>query len=80
MIMKLREEELTIIQNLAKAGGTGNVMEFLNLSSTDFEKGFSIANEMQNKDLVKLLYSNFNKNTVVVEITLVGYNAAKAGK
>ena len=78
--MKLREEELTIIQNLAKAGGTGNVMEFLNLGSTDFEKGFSIANEMQNKDLLKLLYSNFNKNTVVVEITLVGYNAAKAGK
>lgn len=36
--MKLREEELTIIQNLAKAGGTGNVMEFLNLSSTDFAK------------------------------------------
>lgn len=78
--MNLNEPELIIIQNLAKAGGTGNVMEFLNLSSADFDKGFSIANEMQNKDLVKLLYSNFNKNLVVVEITLVGYNAAKAGK
>ncbi len=78
--MNLNQTELIIIQNLAKAGGTGNVMEFLNLGALEFDKGFSIANEMQNKDLVKLLYSNFNKNTVVVEITLVGYNAAKAGK
>ena len=76
--MNLTEEELTIIQHLAKAGGTGNVMEFLNFNPTDFDKGFSIANEMQNKDLVKLLYSNFNKNLIVVETTLVGYNASKS--
>lgn len=76
--MILTEEELTIIQHLAKAGGTGNVMEFLNFNPTDFDKGFSIANEMQNKDLVKLLYSNFNKNLIVVETTLVGYNASKS--
>ena len=76
--MNLTEEELIIIQHLAKAGGTGNVMEFLNFSPTDFDKGFSIANEMHNKDLVKLLYSNFNKNLIVVETTLVGYNASKS--
>ncbi len=75
--MNLNQTELIIIQSLAKAGGTGNVMEFLNFSSADFDKGFSIANEMQNKDLVKLLYSNFSKNTVVVEITLEGYNASR---
>jgi hypothetical protein len=75
--MDLTEEELTIIQHLAKAGGTGNVMEFLNFSPSDFERGFFIANEMQNKDLVKLLYSNFNKNLIVVETTLLGYNASK---
>jgi len=78
--MGLSEAELTIIQHLAKAGGTGNVMEFLNLDPSEFDKGFTIANNMQNKDLVKLLYSNFNKNMVVVEITLVGYNAARSGK
>ena len=76
--MNLTEEELTIIQHLAKAGGTGNVMEFLNFNPTDFDKGFSIANEMQNKDLVKLVYSNFNKNLIVVETTLLGYNASKS--
>jgi hypothetical protein len=78
--MNLTEAELIIIQNLSQAGGTGNVMEFLDYTVSDFDRGFTIANEMQNKDLVKLLYSNFNKNMVVVEITLVGYNAAKSGK
>jgi hypothetical protein len=78
--MDLTDAELTIIQHLAKAGGTGNVMEFLKLDPTEFDKGFTIANNMQNNDMVKLLYSNFNKNMVVVEITLVGYNAAKSSK
>ena len=75
--MHLTQEELTIIQNLAKVGGTGNVMEFLNLGPQEYDIGFSIANAMQNKDLVKMLYSNFNKNLIVVETTLLGYNASK---
>ena len=74
----LTQEELTIIQHLTLAGGTGNVMEFLNFSTVDFDKGFSIANEMQNKDLVKLLYSNFTKNLIVAELTLLGYQAMKS--
>jgi hypothetical protein len=78
--MDLTEEELIIIQHLAKAGGTGNVMEFLNYGPSDFDKVFFIANDMQNKDLVKLLYSNFNKNLIVVETTLLGYNASKSSK
>lgn len=47
-------------------------MEFLNWSQVDFDKGFEFANNLQNKDLVKLLYSNFNKNLIVVELTLEG--------
>jgi hypothetical protein len=78
--MNLSEEELTIVKHLAKAGGTGNVMEFLNYYLADFDKAFSIANELQNKDLVKMLYSNFNKNQIIVEITLVGYNMSKVAK
>jgi hypothetical protein len=61
-----------IINQLKKCETSGNVMELLNYDSSRFEEGFAIANEMQNKDLVKLLYSNFNKNLVVVELTLVG--------
>ena len=61
-----------MLKHLVKAGGTGNVMEFLNYNSSEFQKGFDIANDMQNLDYIKLLYSNFNKNLVVVEITLLG--------
>jgi hypothetical protein len=64
--------QLDVLKHLVKAGGTGNVMEFLMYGSSEFQKGFDIANDMQNLDYVKLLYSNFNKNLVVVELTLLG--------
>ncbi len=76
--MDLTKEELTIIQHLTLAGGTGNVMESLNFSPVDFDRGFSIVNEMQNKDMVKLLYSHFTKNLIVAELTLLGYQAMKS--
>jgi hypothetical protein len=50
----------------------GDVMEILGYTQEDFQKGFDIALEMQNRDLVKLLYSNFNANKVIVEFTLLG--------
>ena len=65
---------LDVLKHLIKAGGTGNVMEFLKYDACDFQKGFDVANDMQNLDYVKLLYSNFTKNLVVVEITLLGRN------
>ena len=70
--MELSETERHVLQNLVKKGGMGNVQEFLNWQAHDFDKAFEFANNLQNKDLVKLLYSNFNKNLIVVELTLVG--------
>ncbi len=64
--------QLDILKHLVKTGGTGNVMEFLKYNASEFQKGFDLANEMQNMDYVKLLYSNFNKTLVVVELTLLG--------
>lgn len=78
--MSLSTDELLVLQKLSAAGGTGNVMEFLNYSAADFDKAFEFANNLQNKDLVKLLYSNFNKNLVVVELTLLGFQACKNEK
>ena len=69
--------ESIILNNLTLHGGTGNVMEFLKYDFSEFDNGFAIANDMQNKDLLKILYSNFNKNLVVVEATLLGLAAAK---
>jgi hypothetical protein len=73
--MPLTEIELNVLQNLVKKGGTGNVMEFLDYNQDEFDKGFEFANNLQNLDLVKLLYSNFNKSLIVVELTLLGTQA-----
>ncbi len=64
--------QLDILKHLMKAGGTGNIMEFLKYDISEFQKGFELAIEMQNMDVVKLLYSSFNKNLIVVELTLLG--------
>jgi hypothetical protein len=61
-----------VLAGIRAKGGTGNVMEILNWEASRFEEGFSLANELQNLDFVKLLYSNFNKNLIVVELTLLG--------
>jgi len=78
--MSLDKTEAVVLENLASHGGTGNVMEFLNYSAADFDKAFDFANNLQNKDMVKLLYSNYNKNLVVVELTLLGFQAWKKDK
>jgi hypothetical protein len=61
-----------IIKGIGASGSTGNVMEALAWPRENFEMGFEIANEIQNMDLVKLLYSNFNQNKIIVEFTLLG--------
>ena len=70
--MALTREEINILGKITEHGGTGNVMEILEWPTSRFEEGFMLANEMQNSNLIKLLYSNFNKNLVVAELTLVG--------
>lgn len=70
--MALTKEEIKVLSKITEPGGTGNVMEILEWPTSRFEEGFMLANDMQNSNLVKLLYSNFNKNLVVAELTLVG--------
>ncbi len=75
--MALTTSEIKILSKVTEPGGTGNVMEILEWPVSRFEEGFMLANDMQNSNLVKLLYSNFNKNLVVVELTLVGQSEYK---
>jgi hypothetical protein len=70
--MSFEAEIKKVIKGTGNNGTTGNVMEILGYDSHDFQKGFDIALEMQNRDLVKLLYSNFNQNKIIVEFTLLG--------
>ena len=61
-----------VIRGIGDAGGSGDVMNALGFSQTSFQEGFDIANQIQNMDLVKMLYSNFNQNRIIVEFTLLG--------
>lgn len=70
-IMKQEEQINQIIKGIGTRG-FGNVMEALAWQEENFEEGFSLANTMQNMDLVKLIYSNFNQNKIVIEFTLLG--------
>lgn len=66
-----------ILQFVHKKGGTGNVMEAFGWDSSRFEEASRIALDMDNLNYVKQLYTNFNKNLIVVELTLVGIAMAK---
>jgi len=66
----------SILKSIYQQGNMGNVMEALGWDAFNFDEAFHIAIEMQNRDYVKLLYSNFNKNLIVVELTLVGEQLA----
>ena len=63
---------IPILKAIHQKGNTGNLMEVLGWDASWFEEGNRIALEMDNLNFVKMLYSNFNKNLVVVELTLVG--------
>jgi hypothetical protein len=62
----------TIIKGIGDQGGTGNVLQTLTDTHYDFEQVFGFANEIQNMDLIKLLYSNYTQNKIIVEFTLLG--------
>lgn len=53
-----------------------NVMDALKYQAHQFQEAFDLALAMENKDLVKLIYSNYNQSKVIVELTLPGKNLA----
>jgi hypothetical protein len=50
------------------------VMEALGYGNEKFQDAFDVALAMDNRDLVKLIYSNFNAGKVIVEFTLLANN------
>jgi hypothetical protein len=54
-----------------------NVVEALGTSRENFQQAFDVALEMENRDLVKMLYSNYNIGKIVVELTLPGIALSK---
>jgi hypothetical protein len=69
--MKFEKEIATILQSRRPDTDMLNVVEVLGYGQDQFQQAFDIALEMDNRDLVKLLYSNFNAGKVIVEFTLL---------
>lgn len=63
---------LKALVELGRPGAMFNVMKAIGDYTTDYETGFALANEMQNKDWIKIIYGSFTQNLVNVELTLIG--------
>jgi hypothetical protein len=70
--MNFENEISKVLKDRSNNSDMGNVMEILDYQPEEFQKGFDIALEMENQNLVKLIYSNFNANKIIVEFTLLG--------
>ena len=69
--MKLEEEIATVLQSRRPDTNMLDVMEALGYASDKCQQAFDVALEMDRRNLVKLLYSNFNAGKVIVEFTLL---------
>jgi hypothetical protein len=75
--MKFEKEITTILQSRRTDSDMLNVIETLGFGPDKYQQAFDIALEMDNQNLVKLLYSNFNAGKVVVEFTLLGRKGSR---
>ena len=66
------EREIDLILSEKTQGKLVNVLEVLDYTSDRFEEAFAIALEMDNRNLAKLLYSNYNAGKIIIEFTLLG--------
>jgi hypothetical protein len=72
--MAFDKEIATILKSKRADTDMLNVMEVLGYTQDNFQQAFDVALEMENRNLVKLLYSNFNVRKVIVEFTLLAKN------
>jgi hypothetical protein len=69
--MDLEQKIKTVLQSRRPDTDMVNVMEALGYGPDKFQEAFDVALAMDNRDLVKLIYSNFNAGKVIVEFTLL---------
>jgi hypothetical protein len=66
------EKEIGVVLDARKSDTDMiNVLEALGYGTDKFQEAFDVALEMDNRNLVKLIYSNFNAGKVIVEFTLL---------
>lgn len=70
--MKFEKEIATVLQSRQSDTDMLDIMGTLGYTPEKFQHAFEVALEMDNLNLVKLLYSNFDAGKVVVEFTILG--------
>jgi hypothetical protein len=70
-IMNLENKIDKVLQSRKPDSDMVNVMESLGYEQDKFQEAFDVALAMDNRNLVKLIYSNYNQSKVVVEFTLL---------
>ena len=68
----VEEKIRAVLKGLGEIGGFGNVMKILAYERDNHQLGFDLANEMQNRDYIKLLYASYTQNVISVEMLLPG--------
>lgn len=66
------EEIASVLRSKRSDSDMLNVLEVLDYTNEKFQHAFDVALEMDRRNLVKLLYSNFSAGKVIVEFTLLG--------
>ena len=70
--IKFEKEAALVLQSRSRETDMINVIDALGVSPDNYQHAFDVALEMDNRGLVKLLYSNFTVGKVIVELTLLG--------
>ncbi len=73
--MNLENQINKVLQSRKADTDMLNVMEALGYDQDKFQEAFDVALAMDNKNLVKLIYSNYNQGKVIVEFTLLANKA-----
>lgn len=70
--MNFEQEIATVLKSQTNTSSRVNVVGALSYDQEHFQQAFNIALEMENRNLVKILYSNYNQGKIMVEFTLLG--------
>lgn len=75
--MKFEKEIARVLQSRLTTSNMINVVDALGYTEDQFQQAFEVALEMDNQNLAKLLYSNFNTRKIVIEFTLLAYDTPR---
>lgn len=56
------------LEGLEKAGGSGNIMKFMNLSDTHYQTGIDIKDELESCGLARFETGSFQDNTIMMTL------------